>query len=90
MIADFNADAEQNKPVASEYGISSYPTIKFFPKGNDGAPIDYANSRTEADFTSFLNEHCGTFRSPGGGLIDQVRLCAFAQVVDSKVVLFIL
>ncbi|KAF9510233.1 hypothetical protein BS47DRAFT_1373360 [Hydnum rufescens UP504] len=59
IIADFDADAEENKPIAKEYGVNSYPTIKFFPRG-----------RSEADFISFLNEHCGTHRAPGGGLDD--------------------
>lgn len=72
MIADFDADAQHNKPLAKEYGVSSFPTIKFFPKGEDKTPVDYNKARGEADFTAFLNEHCGTFRAPGGGLNDQV------------------
>jgi endogenous inhibitor of DNA gyrase (YacG/DUF329 family) len=74
IIADFDADAAENKPIASQYGVSSYPTIKFFPKGNDKSPIDYNQGRSEADFVSFLNEHCGTHRAPGGGLNDVVRI----------------
>jgi len=70
IIADFDADAEENKPIAKEYGVNSYPTIKFFPKGENKSPIDYNQGRSEADFISFLNEHCGTHRAPGGGLDD--------------------
>ena len=74
IIADFDADAVENKPIANQYGVSSYPTIKFFPKGDDKSPIDYNQGRSEADFVAFLNEHCGTYRAPGGGLNDVVRI----------------
>jgi protein disulfide-isomerase A6 len=32
VIANLDADAAHNKGIASEYGVSSYPTIKFFPR----------------------------------------------------------
>lgn len=73
MIADFDADAQPNKPIAHEYGVTGFPTIKFFPKGEDKTPIEYNVGRSEADFTAFLNEHCGTSRAVGGGLNNQVR-----------------
>jgi hypothetical protein len=82
VIADFNADAQQNKPIASEYGVSSYPTVKFFPKGDNKTPIAYDKPRSEVDFTSFLNEHCGTYRAPGGGLNDQVSQAGVDIVWD--------
>lgn len=72
VIADFNADAAENRPIGSEYGVSSFPTIKFFPRGEDKTPIEYNIGRTEADFTTFLNEHCGTSRAVGGGLNEKV------------------
>jgi hypothetical protein len=44
-----NADAEENKEIAQEVGISGFPTIKFFPK--DGSePIAYNKARTEEAF----------------------------------------
>ena len=47
--------------------VSSYPTIKFFPKGSK-EPEAYNGGRTEADLLAFLNEKAGTHRAPGGGL----------------------
>ena len=47
--------------------MTSYPTIKFFPKGS-AEPELYNGGRTEADFVSFLNGKAGTHRLPGGGL----------------------
>lgn len=70
IVANLDADAESNRPLAEKYEIKSFPTIKFFPKG--GEPIDYNGGRGEADFVQFLNEKCGTHRAVGGGLNDQV------------------
>jgi len=84
IIADFDADAAENKPIANQYGVSSYPTIKFFPKGDDKSPIDYNQGRTEADFVAFLNEHCGTYRAPGGGLNDVAGRVATLDTLASQ------
>lgn len=67
-----DADAAHNKPVAQKYGVSSFPTIKFFGEGEDGKanPIAYNGGRDEKAFVSFLNEKCGTHRAVGGGLND--------------------
>lgn len=72
IVANVDADAEANRPLATKYGIQSFPTIKFFPKG--GEPIEYVGGRQEADFVHFLNEKCGTHRAVGGGLNDQVSV----------------
>ncbi|KAH9960837.1 protein disulfide isomerase [Russula dissimulans] len=69
IVANLDADAEANRPLALKYGIESFPTIKFFPKG--GEPIDYEGGRQEADFVQFLNEKCGTRRAVGGSLNDE-------------------
>jgi len=70
VVANVDADAATNKPLAEKYGVKSFPTIKFFPKGNK-EPEDYEGGRSEADFISFLNEKCGTQRAVGGGLTDE-------------------
>lgn len=60
-------DAEANKAVAQDYGITGYPTIKFFPKGSS-TPVDYSGARDESSFVSYVNEKAGTHRAVGGGL----------------------
>jgi len=67
-----DADAGHNKPVAQMYGVSSYPTIKFFgeSKDNKANPLAYNGGRDEQGFVDFLNEKCGTHRAVGGGLND--------------------
>jgi protein disulfide-isomerase A6 len=72
-VANVDADAQLNKPLAAKYGVNSYPTIKFFPKGGKDEPLAYEGGRGEADFVDYLNEKCGTHRAVGGGLTDEVR-----------------
>lgn len=60
-------DAEANKDIAKEFGVSGYPTIKFFPKEST-KPEDYSGSREESAFVTFMNEKAGTHRTVGGGL----------------------
>lgn len=73
VVANVDADAAHNKALAAQYEVRSFPTIKFFPKGDDKTPIEYEKGRSEADFVEFLNEHCGTKRAVGGGLNNLVR-----------------
>lgn len=69
-MANVDADAAANRPLAEKYGVGSFPTIKFFGKNNKDEPEDYDEARTEEAFVSFLNARCGTHRSPGG-LLDE-------------------
>ncbi|KAI6037728.1 thioredoxin-like protein [Pisolithus marmoratus] len=82
IVANIDADAAPNKELASQYGVASYPTIKFFPRGGKEVE-DYNGARSEEAFVNFLNERCGTNRAVGGGLNDQagrlVELDAIAQ-----------
>jgi len=67
IVAKVDAEAENAKALAKDQGVSSYPTIKFFPKGTT-EPEAYSGGRTEADLVTFLNGKTGTHRTPGGGL----------------------
>lgn len=70
LIAKVDADSDGSKATAKEQGVSSYPTIKFFPKGSTEG-IAYPGGRTEAAFIEYLNEQTGTHRTVGGGLDDK-------------------
>jgi len=71
IVANIDADAAMNRELAGQYGVASYPTIKFFPRG--GKEVEnYEGPRSEAAFVSFLNGKCGTYRAVGGGLNDKV------------------
>jgi len=67
LIAKVDAEAENAKATAKDQGVTSYPTIKYFPKGST-TPEAYTGGRTEKDFVEFLNEKAGTHRAVGGGL----------------------
>lgn len=60
-------DAEANKAVASAQGVSSFPTIKYFPAGSTQG-VDYKGGRDEKDLLAFVNEKTGLHRAVGGGL----------------------
>ncbi|KAI9324015.1 disulfide isomerase-like protein, partial [Obelidium mucronatum] len=77
-----NVDATVNKDVAEKYGVTGYPTIKFFPEGSTD-PETYEQGREEKDFIAYLNEKCGTDRVVGGGLGEKAGLVtAFEGLVQ--------
>lgn len=52
QVGAVNADEEQNKPLAGQYGIQGFPTIKLF--GIDkNKPIDYQGARSAKDIVEF-------------------------------------
>jgi protein disulfide-isomerase A6 len=66
VIAAIDADA--NKEIGSRYGVSGFPTLKFFPKGNKESPEEYNGGRDVDSFVSFINEKSGTKRQADGKL----------------------
>ncbi|XP_023548944.1 probable protein disulfide-isomerase A6 isoform X2 [Cucurbita pepo subsp. pepo] len=70
-----NLDADKYKDLAEKYGISGFPTLKFFPKGNkDGE--DYDGGRDVGDFVNFINEKTGTNRDVKGQLTTNAGIVA--------------
>ncbi|KAG6062977.1 Protein disulfide-isomerase erp38 [Claviceps aff. humidiphila group G2b] len=67
VIAKVDAEAANSKAVAKENGVSSYPTIKWFPAGSKEGEA-YSGERTEESFLEFVNKKAGTHRVVGGGL----------------------
>jgi len=63
-------DADDHKQVATDYGVSGYPTIKFFPKDNKEGET-YNGGRSPQDFVDFINQRAGTERTVGGGFSEQ-------------------
>ncbi|OAY69097.1 Protein disulfide isomerase-like 2-2 [Ananas comosus] len=70
-----NVDADKYKDLAEKYGVSGYPTLKFFPKGNK-AGEDYDGGRDLDDFVKFFNEKCGTSRDTKGQLTSEAGIVA--------------
>eukprot|EP00758_Cryptobia_borreli_P005333 Tbor_TRINITY_DN4847_c0_g1::TRINITY_DN4847_c0_g1_i1::g.1222::m.1222/K09584/PDIA6, TXNDC7; protein disulfide-isomerase A6 len=56
VVAKVNAD--EHGGLAGRFGVSGYPTIKYFPAGSTEAE-DYQGGRDAASFVSFLNMKTG-------------------------------
>jgi protein disulfide-isomerase A6 len=56
LIAKVDCDAE--KDVGSRFGVTGFPTLKWFPKGSL-SPEDYSGGRTAADIAKFINGKVG-------------------------------
>jgi len=52
-IAKIDADAEENRDIASRYGIRGYPTLKVFRKGES---VDYQGERTAKGIAAFMRK----------------------------------
>lgn len=85
VIAKIDAEHEGSKRTAQDYGVTGYPTIKFFSKGST-TPEDYEGGRSEENFVEFLNIKTGTHRVAGGGLDDDAGL---VEVLDDVVAKFV-
>jgi len=60
-------DADDQKELGSRFGVSGFPTIKFYSKSNKEGE-NYNGGRDTESFIKFLNEKCGVARIAGGGL----------------------
>ncbi|WCJ22293.1 Protein disulfide isomerase-like 2-2 [Euphorbia peplus] len=68
-----NVDADKHKDLAERYGVSGFPTLKFFPKGKkDGE--EYEGGRDLEDFVTFINEKSGTSRDAKGQLTSKAGI----------------
>eukprot|EP00897_Mesotaenium_endlicherianum_P007810 jgi/Mesen1/7057/ME000369S06382 len=52
-------DCDQHKDLCGEYGVSGYPTIKWFPKGSL-KPEAYSGGRTADALLEFVNKQTGS------------------------------
>ncbi|GER55262.1 disulfide-isomerase-like protein [Striga asiatica] len=68
-----NIDADQHKDLAQKYGVSGFPTLKFFPKNNK-AGEDYDGGRDLDAFVTFINEKTGTSRDGKGQLTSKAGI----------------
>ncbi|GJP46373.1 hypothetical protein CLOM_g5667 [Closterium sp. NIES-68] len=61
-------DADEHKELKDRYGISGFPTLKWFPAGDGAEEEDYRGERELLDLVRFVNERAGTRRNVKGGL----------------------
>ncbi|KAA8914824.1 putative disulfide isomerase [Sphaerosporella brunnea] len=85
VIAKVDCDSPAGKATAQRFGVTGYPTLKFFPKGAT-EPIPYEGGRTEQALIEFLNKNAGTARAVGGGLNSEAgRIAAFDKEIKQLV-----
>ncbi len=57
VVAQVDADA--HRELGTKFGVSGFPTIKYFP-ANTLEPEDYTGARGVEDFMTFINGKIGT------------------------------
>jgi protein disulfide-isomerase A6 len=62
-----NLDADAHRSIGEKYGVSGFPTLKFFPKDNKEG-VAYEGGRELSDLINFINEQAGTERTESGAL----------------------
>ncbi|CAN0575308.1 unnamed protein product, partial [Ectocarpus sp. 12 AP-2014] len=60
-------DAVEEKDLGGRFGVTGFPTLKYFPAGAGEAEA-YGGGRDLKSFVEFLNDKAGTSRTPDGGL----------------------
>ena len=83
LVAKVDAEAENSKSTALAQGVTSYPTLKFFPKGSK-TPEDYNGGRSEEDLVAYINEKAGTHRVVGGGLDSKAGTIEHLDTIIAK------
>jgi len=66
VIAKVDADA--HKDLGSRFGVSGFPTLKFFGKDKKSEPETYDGPRDIQAFIDFINNKAGTVRTADGKL----------------------
>ncbi|KAE9589484.1 hypothetical protein Lal_00000078 [Lupinus albus] len=68
-----NLDADKYRDLAEKYGVSGFPTLKFFPKNNKAGEA-YEGGRGLDDFVAFINDKSGTSRDGNGHLTSKAGI----------------
>jgi len=82
-------DADAHKELGTRYGVTGFPTIKFFGRDSKTEPLQYDGQRDIPAFVDYLNGKAGTHRNADGklngvaGRIEALDAIA-AKFVDAK------
>jgi len=64
-------DCDANPSLATKYGVTGFPTLKWFARGVKENPESYDGGREPQGFVDFINQKTGTLRNPDGSLKDE-------------------
>ncbi|KAL1809475.1 hypothetical protein ACET3Z_026465 [Daucus carota] len=70
-----NIDADIHKDIGEKYGVSGFPTLKFFPKGKK-AEEEYYGGRDLHELMTFINERRATSQDGRGQLTSKADVVA--------------
>eukprot|EP00456_Euglypha_rotunda_P093915 TRINITY_DN9937_c0_g1_i26.p1 TRINITY_DN9937_c0_g1~~TRINITY_DN9937_c0_g1_i26.p1 ORF type:complete len:333 (+),score=69.99 TRINITY_DN9937_c0_g1_i26:135-1133(+) len=74
-------DATEHKKKPGDYGVSGYPTLKWFPK-DDKSGKSYDAGRSVEDFVNFINTNAGTQKTKEGGYLPTAgRITEFEDII---------
>jgi len=74
-------DATEHKTKPGEFGVTGYPTLKWFPK-DDKSGKDYSSGRSIEDFVNFINSNTGTQKTKEGGYLPTAgRIAEFEELI---------
>lgn len=77
LIADVDCTLDENKALCSQYGVSGYPTIKYFTAATGPTGEVYKGGRDFDALEAFAAENLGPQCSP-----DNRELCSEEQVAE--------
>jgi protein disulfide-isomerase-like protein len=81
VIAKVDADA--HKDLGGRYGVSGFPTLKWFGKDSKENPEAYDGARDVQAFVDFINQKAGTKRKADGRLSEQAgRVAALDELAQ--------
>ncbi|KAJ4458453.1 putative Protein disulfide-isomerase 1 [Paratrimastix pyriformis] len=81
IVAEVDCDAEANKALCSKNGVTGYPTLKFFPKGQPKADVKYEGARTAEAIQAFISEKTGERAHVPAKAYVELTDASFDQVV---------
>jgi len=84
VIAKVDADA--HKDLGSRYGVTGFPTLKWFGKANKEEPLTYESARDIPAFVDYINQKSGTDRTASGRFGKNTGRIAALDAVASKFV----
>jgi len=84
VIAKVDADA--HKDLGSRYGVTGFPTLKFFSKTEKATPLNFEGARELKDLVAYVNEKAGTSRDTHGKLGESAGRVASLDAIAAKFV----
>jgi len=77
-------DADKYKEIAGKFGVTGFPTLKWFSKTEKDAPEPYEGARDVQSFINFINRKAGVNRQANGRLAATAGRIAALDALATK------